>query len=161
MNAKVGLLALALLLVAGLAGAGQQEWATMDPPPPPEVVVYYLHNHIRCQTCRDMESMAAETVTNDFPAVTDSGLLVMRTIDVQDPGQEHFATEFDVTGPSLVVAEVDSVGQTTRWRKLDRIWELAEAPTEYRAYVRAAINDALAGWPAADQTDSLTAKGTP
>ncbi len=116
------------------------------------MAVYYLHNHIRCQTCRDMESMTVETVDLDFQPEVDSGVLAMYTIDVDDPGQEHFVTEFDVTGPTLVVAELDDEAQLVLWRSLERIWELSEAPVAYRDYVRQAIQAALAG-----QFDAMTA----
>ena len=149
---------LIMLVLATSAFAGEQEWVQSEPAPTPEVIVYYLHSHIRCQACRDMESMAAETVDVDFMNEENSGLLALRTIDIQDPGQEHYADEFNVTGPTLVVAEVDSTGQTEHWRNLDRIWELSENPVAYRSYVRQAISVALTG---AASPDTLAAKDTP
>lgn len=154
MRRRVFLIGLGLAALVSGALAGEEEWTRREPAPTPEVMVYYFHRHIRCMTCRDMESMAAETVDLDFAAEVASGLLAWQTIDVEDEGQEHFATEFAITGPTLILAELDDAGRTVNWRNLERTWELAEDPIRYNAYVREGIRSFLAG-------EGTGAKGSP
>ncbi len=128
----------ALMILVGpvSAAAPASGFPGASPEPPPDFIVYYFHNHLRCQTCLSMESMAAETVDYDFLDAVEQGLLAMRTVDVQDEGNEHFVAEFGLDGPTLILVEQDPGGRVLRWEDLDRIWELADKPVAFRAYVR-------------------------
>ncbi len=120
--------------VAPIAPLGQQKEKTV-----PRYVIYYFHNHIRCEDCLSMESMAVETVNYDFMPQVDKGLLVMRTVDVQDSGNEHFVSQFKLDGPTLILVEQNTKGKLIRWKNLDQIWELVRTPQAYEDYVRREI----------------------
>ena len=101
---------------------------------PPGILVYYFHNTVRCRTCLAMESMAEEAIRGEFADDLDSGVLVWRTINLQNPECEHFASQYDLDGPSLVMVEWAD-GKEVRWKNLERIWEFADSPVQYRQYV--------------------------
>jgi len=137
----IALLVLAALVSSALAGPSRTpgEWSASIPTDELRVRVYYFHNHVRCQTCLSMESMAAEIVAYDFLPEVDSGLVRMDTVDVQDEGQRHFIEEFDIKGPTLILVRYDAEGKMVRWHNLDRIWDLSEDPPAYMNYVRNGI----------------------
>jgi len=137
----IALLALATLVSSAFAGPSKTpvEWSTSGPTDELRVRVYYFHNHVRCQTCLSMESMAAEIVAYDFLPEVDGGLVRMDTVDVQDEGQGHFIEEFDIKGPTLILVRYDAKGKMVRWRNLDRIWDLSDDPPAYMNYVRDGI----------------------
>jgi len=138
---KIGaVVMLSAIMVAGFALAGPEgltrDLDLLPAAPPPDFVVYYFHNHIRCEACRSMETMAAETVDYDFIDAVTAGRLVMREVDVQDEGNEHFVAEFELDGPTLILTQQDTTGRVLTWKNLDRIWELVDQPVAYRKYVR-------------------------
>lgn len=117
--------------------------ATLQSSGQPPITVYYFHNHFRCQTCRNMEIMTAETVDTEFIPELEAGTLQMMVVDVEDEGQEHFTADFKFDGPALVLAAKDDNGQVTRWKNLKRIWDLCEKPAAFQQYVSQGIHEFL------------------
>jgi hypothetical protein len=56
-------------------------------------------------------------------------------VNVDEPENEHFIEDYGLYTRSLVLSEVVD-GEETRWRNLDRIWELVGDPPAYDTYVR-------------------------
>lgn len=99
-----------------------------------KVVVYYFHGNVRCRTCRTIESLAHETVNVQFQQALTANQLEWRTINVEEPTNEHFVKDYDLATRSVVVAEFVN-GQQARWTNLKRVWELVKQPDEFRVYI--------------------------
>ncbi len=124
-------LAAAVAQVAGLRGPT----AAVAPAPPPaageRVLAYYFHTATRCPTCRAIERQAHEAVAGDAAA----GSVDWRVVNYEEPAQQHFATTFQLTCPSVVLVHTRD-GAVVRWKNLERVWELCDEPAEFVAYVR-------------------------
>lgn len=99
-----------------------------------KVVVYYFHGNVRCRTCRAIESLAHETVQMDFQQELTANDLEWRSINIEEPGNEHFVEDYDLVTRSVIVAEFVH-GQQVRWTNLKRVWELVKQPDEFRVYI--------------------------
>ncbi len=99
------------------------------------LVVYYFHGNVRCDTCRKIETLANESLKTHFSDALKNGRLEWRVINTEEPSNEHFVDEFDLTSSSVVVAHMDH-GGLRNWKNLDQIWELvAEGKDVFESYI--------------------------
>jgi hypothetical protein len=114
---------------------------TLSPPPPAsvsmphKVVAYYFHRTVRCDTCRAIEAQAHAVVEAGFADFLQAGLLEWHAINIEETGNGHFATDYDLTTPALVLVEMVN-GRPARWTKLDHVWELVHIPPAFTHYVQ-------------------------
>ena len=104
--------------------------------PEARVIAYYFHGTMRCPTCRAIENTARESLERELADAFESGPIEWRTVDFEEPGNEHFAKEFELTGASLVLVKQDG-GRVERWGNLERVWDLIGDDAEFSAYVTA------------------------
>jgi len=111
-----------------------------------KVRAYYFHGNVRCMTCRTIEAYAKEAVESGFADAVMRGRLEWRVINVDDPGNEHFIQDFQLSTASLVL-ELTEDGKCREWKNLQRVWELVRGDKEdllkyiqdeTRAYLEAA-----------------------
>ena len=101
-----------------------------------KVVAYYFHGNVRCATCRTIESYAKEAVDARFPDALRSGALEWRVINVDDPANEHYVEEFQLTTRSIVLESVVG-GKRQDWKNLQRVWDLVRDDKEaFLGYVQ-------------------------
>lgn len=108
------------------------------------VVATYFHNTTRCTTCRTIEERALETIETVFAAELASGRLVWRVLNVELRENEHYAYEYDLTSPSLVLTEVDG-GREVRFKVLDAVWRLVHAKVQFASYIETEVRAYLEG----------------
>lgn len=99
------------------------------------VVAYYFHGTSRCVTCLRIEEYAREAIEVGFPEEIQSGALEWYAIDVEQPQNEHYITDYELTTRSLVLVDMDG-GEQTRWKNLGRVWELVADKEAFVNYVR-------------------------
>jgi len=126
-------LALAVLSMARFGGA--DDGATPSATPHDGVVAYYLHTTFRCSTCRKLEALSGEAISSGFPRELQSGRLVFRVVNVEDPGYEHFVKDFQLVTKSLVLVEYKD-GRVVRWKNLPKIWQLVRDRDAFISYVQ-------------------------
>lgn len=102
---------------------------------PDGLVAYYFHGTKRCNTCRAIQANAIEAINGGFPEALLQGTLRFEEVDLDTPENGHFATDFDVTGSSLVLAEYRD-GKPARFKNLQKVWELYANKDAFAAYVR-------------------------
>ena len=118
----LGLLALVVIPAGAALGA------TAGVPKNPgnaRFVVYYFHGKFRCPTCLKIEQLSAQTVRESFEDQMGRGLLEWKAVDVDQPENKHYSTEFDLSSPTLTVARMEG-GRVQSYKKLDRVWQLVE-----------------------------------
>jgi len=110
------------------------------------VIAYYFHSNTRCPTCRKIESYAHEAIETGFGAELESGNLKWKVVNYETAGNEHFAKDYEVIAPSVVLVEIRG-GQQKQWKNLDRVWELVMTGSkeEFIQYVQAETRALLQG----------------
>lgn len=103
--------------------------------PAHKVVAYYFHNTQRCQTCLKIERLAEETLRNEFAGALAQGELEWRVLNMEEPPNEHFATDYELVTSSLVIVDLHN-GEQHAWTNMERVWELVhDEEAAFREYV--------------------------
>ena len=118
-------------------GAVAQGTAT-DRPVPHRLVAYYFHGQKRCNTCRTIQALSQEAVEAGFPEALMAGLLEFRDVNTDEPGNDHFVTDYDLTGSSLVLVDQKD-GRAVRHKTLSKTWDLFADRPAFLAYVQSEI----------------------
>ncbi len=136
--------------VAAVAGTAQAE-ATQTPSadlsptlPSRRVIATYFHNTTRCVTCRAIEKSARETIESTFPEELASGQLVWRALNMELKENEHYAIDYALTSPSLVLAEMDG-DREVRFKVLNETWTLIHSGLRFVAYIEDEVRAFLEG----------------
>ncbi len=109
-----------------------------------KLVVYYFHTTKRCNTCRAIERQAKEAIETGFSEALMAGRLEWREVNLDEPGNERFVTDFQVTGSSLVLADTVG-GKVSRFKVLQKVWNLVANPAEFATYVQGETTSWLEG----------------
>ena len=106
------------------------------------LIVYYFHSNTRCPTCQAIESQAHETVQADFAAQLESGEIVWKTLNYEEPAASELATKFEIQMPVVVLARMKE-GQIEDWNRLDQVWGLVGDKPAFAEYIRNEISEML------------------
>lgn len=110
------------------------------------VIGFYFHTNTRCTTCRRMESYFNEAVMTSFADDLDSGRVDIMTVNVEEPGNEHYAKEYELVAANVVLAEFRE-GKRVRWKSLDEVWNLTDQKPAYLAYIKHELEQFLGETP--------------
>lgn len=106
------------------------------------VAVYYFHGTVRCPTCLTIEHYADSTMKAAFVDELQDGRVIWTSIDIDEEPNKHFVADYDLYSQTLIV--VDSTkGQPSRWKNLDKIWDLVGDQGEFSTYVRDEVDSYL------------------
>ena len=86
-----------------------------------KVIVCYFYGKDRCPVCASIESYAKEALETGFAAELQSGRLEWRSVNYEQPGNEHFAADYKLVAPGLVLVAVED-GETADWKSLPEVW---------------------------------------
>ena len=100
-----------------------------------KVIAYYFHGNFRCATCRKFEAYTQETIAGDFVNALKDGELDWRVVNIDEPENEHFIQDYQLTTRSVVLVEMIN-GKQKRWKNLNRIWNLVRNKTEFQQYIQ-------------------------
>lgn len=106
------------------------------------VIAYYFHGNFRCATCTRLEAYAKEAVETGFPEAMADDVLVWKPINVEEPANEHFVKDYQLTTRSVVLSHCID-GAEIGYVNLDRIWQLAGNKDAYLAYIQEAVRTML------------------
>lgn len=98
------------------------------------VLVTYFSSDVRCSTCVRIERLTGETVARNFREELASGRMVFRTVNLDDPGNEHFIRDYSLISKTVIVSGMAS-GQEVRWENLQQVWTKQTNPQAFEAYV--------------------------
>jgi hypothetical protein len=120
-------------------GKKEDAGATADNiPPEPNVrnriIAYYFHGNVRCDTCEKIEAYTRETLFTNFEEAVKDGQLEWRVVNTDEPENEHFVEEFQLTTRSVVLVHMDGLEQK-KWKNLDRIWDLVGKKDSFQQYI--------------------------
>jgi hypothetical protein len=109
-----------------------------------KVYAYYFHGTVRCPTCQKLEQYSKEAIGGSFRDALDSGKLEFQSVNVEDGGNEHFVSEYQLYTKALVLSFVED-GREVRSKNLTKIWEFVGDKQRFYEYVRQEVSDFLKG----------------
>jgi hypothetical protein len=142
----------ALLLLLVVASLGTWAWRTWRPTraapaAAPSVLrdgvtVINFHGKLRCPTCLHIGSLSQAVVAEDFALEESQGRVAWTSIDFEEPENAHFRDDYDLSSSNVVVVR-RAGGRDLGWSRLDEVWSLHGDEPAFRAYVQAAVGEAL------------------
>jgi hypothetical protein len=121
--------------VASGSTTGAPAAVAEDPSVPRKLVAYYFHGNKRCNTCRAIQAQSKEALDTGFPEALMAGLLEWREVNLDDPGNDHFTTDYDLTGSGLVLVDLRN-GRLARFKNLLKVWDLWADKPAFLDYVQ-------------------------
>jgi hypothetical protein len=112
--------------------------------PSHKVIAYYFHGTFRCPTCRIIEAYTQEAVEGGFAPALKDGRLEWQVLNVEDPGNEHFAKDYQLFTKSVVIADFRD-GKQVRWKNLKNVWQLTGNKDGFLQYIRDEVSSYLEG----------------
>ncbi|MDD4909092.1 MAG: nitrophenyl compound nitroreductase subunit ArsF family protein [Candidatus Omnitrophica bacterium] len=106
--------------------------------PAGRVIAYYFHGDFRCPTCHKLEQYSKEAIEDNFKDALSSGELEFKVINVENQGNEHYASEYKLYTKSLILSLVKD-GKEIKWKNLDKIWEYAGNKQRFIDYVKSGV----------------------
>lgn len=107
-----------------------------------QIIAYYFHGNARCSTCHKMEQYTKQAIEENFKDELASGLLVVKTVNVEEKGNEHFTKDYQLYTKSLIISRVEN-GKEIQYKNLTKIWEYVVDKKKFFNYVTTEINDYL------------------
>lgn len=129
-------------------GATDSAAATVDitqsevaqPPSGPEHVVRvtYYTTDVRCDSCRQIEALTRQTVTERFADEVAAGLVVFSLCNIDQAENAHFATDYALSFKTVVISD-EWNGEERSWVKMDQVWQLLGDQSAFMDYLSEAI----------------------
>jgi hypothetical protein len=109
-----------------------------------QVVVSYAHATIRCVSCNTIERLVQETLDEQFAEAVTQKRIVLQEVNFQQ--DTAFAKQYQIVANCVVLRQIKQ-GQETQHQRLDKVWELYEDPSAFKAYLGDAIRSYFEGLP--------------
>ena len=130
--------ALVLFAFAGIVwpimrdrNAAQSTAAQPAPPSTKNVTtLYYFHGTQRCVTCNKIEAQTRAVAETKFAAALADGTLRFKSVNVDEPANEHFVSDFQLTSGTVVVR------RGTDYKRLDDVWKLVHDEAAFTRYIQ-------------------------
>jgi hypothetical protein len=116
-------------------GTTKTEGVTEAAKPESTVVAYYFHGNTRCVTCRTIESYAKDAIESGFPKALKKGQLEFKVVNVEEPQNEHFVQDYQLSASSVVLARFER-GEQRDWKNLQLVWDLVRDHDAFVIYVQ-------------------------
>ena len=107
----------------------------MSGPDDHRVIVYYFHGEFRCGTCKRIEQLTKEAVTESFVNEIRTGLVELKVINVDEKENSHFSKDYKLFTKSVVVSDIVN-GKEQQWKNLQKVWELVRSEEAFKEYIR-------------------------
>jgi hypothetical protein len=98
------------------------------------VIVYYFHGTSRCYTCKRIEKLTKQAITESFANEIKTGLLKMEVINVDEKENAHFIKDYQLFTRSIVVSDIVK-GKEKQWKNLQKVWELVRDDEAFKTYI--------------------------
>lgn len=106
------------------------------------IVVTYFYTTARCPTCHKIEKLSSQAVNSNFENELKTGKVVWRVINVDEPENKHYNTDYQLYTKSLIISEMKD-GKEVRWKNLKKVWTFVRDEGKFNTYVKDEIKDWL------------------
>jgi hypothetical protein len=120
------------------------------------VKVCYFHTNTRCTTCRNIEAYAKEAVETGFADELKNGKIQWQVINYESPGNEHYATDYQIAAPNVVLVKFKN-GKQDSWKGLPEVWEHVGDKAAFVDFVQKNLRGFIDGSNTAGLSDSQPA----
>jgi len=103
-----------------------------------KIIVYYFHGKVRCYTCKRIEQLTKDAVSDFFADEIKKGLIALQVIDVDKDENSHFTKDYQLFTRSVVVSDMVN-GKEKRWKNLQKVWELVRDEKAFKEYIKSEI----------------------
>lgn len=103
--------------------------------PATKLIVYFFAEGKDCTTCQSIPLYTKIALDSLFPDELKTGKIVWRTVNVDDPRNAHFVTDYNLYTKSIVLVRVEN-GKQMRWKNLQSIWDLVYDKDAFVDYIR-------------------------
>lgn len=111
-------------------------------PPEARLVVYYFSEGKECTTCEHIPEYTRAALEGHFKVELDAGAVVFRSVDVDEPANEHYIHDYGIYTKSVVIAKLDK-GKQVRWKNLPEVWDRVYDKAGFVEYLCAEIRAML------------------
>ncbi len=125
------------------AGTPAPTVETATAAPGVKLIAYYMHGKVRCPSCMDIETFAREAVESGFPDELRTGVLEWRIVNYEEPGNEHYAHDYKLAAPCVVLVSLRD-GKQASWKSLPEVWEKFSDKPEFIKFVQQNVRELLA-----------------
>lgn len=108
----------------------------------PKLIAYYFHGKVRCVTCNAIEATAKEAIESAFADELRNGRIEWRVVNYEEPGNEHYATDYRLAAPCVVLASMRD-GRQESWTSLPEVWELVGDRPTFTQFVQERVAEQL------------------
>lgn len=106
---------------------------------PDHIVAYYFHGNFRCASCKKIEAYSKESINSNFSNELKKGILLLKVINIEEPGNRHFIRDYNLYTKSLVVVSYAGDKQI-KYKNLERVWDYLGSKAEFENYVRTELS---------------------
>ena len=99
-----------------------------------KVVAYYFRGRARCHACIQLEKNSREAIEAYFKDAIDAGKLEFKVVNIDERGNEHFVTRYQLYTRSLVLSLMKG-GEEVQSKNLTKIWQYARNKQQFNEYV--------------------------
>jgi small redox-active disulfide protein 2 len=107
------------------------------------VVAMYFMTSARCTSCLKIESFTREAIESGFSQELKDGVIILKTINVESPENQHFVSNYQLYSKTVVIAGVEK-GLQQRWKNLERVWDMLDDKQAFMSYVQTEMKQMLA-----------------
>ncbi len=107
------------------------------------VIAYYFHKTVRCDACLVIEAQARSLIERQFSAEVGARRLVFAPVNYELPQNAHYATDYKLPCPSLVLVR-EQDGKQQGWQLLGDTWNLVSDAGKFNQYVETEVGKFLA-----------------
>jgi hypothetical protein len=112
--------------------------------PSHQVIACYFHRTVRCPTCKKISAYIEESVNTEFASQVKDGSVKMMMIDFQDAKNQKYTQAYKISGPTLVIMDVQD-GKVTSWKPAPKVWSLVANKPDFFKYVQGEVKAYLDG----------------
>lgn len=120
------------------AGAAQDSESS----PAKYLIVYYFHGNFRCTSCLRIEQYTKEVTEQYFQEELQSGRVIFKAINVEEPGNEHFIKDYQLYTRSVVLSIIEK-DKEAQYKNLTKVWNYLRNKQKFYDYVKDEINKYL------------------
>ncbi len=109
---------------------------------PDRVNVYYFHTTFRCPSCTAIENNTKDSVEDHFKKELESGTVVFKEVNVDLEENKHYIKGFELVTKQVIVEQIKN-GKQTKWKNLDKVWELFRDGQQFSVYIKDEVEEYL------------------
>ena len=107
---------------------------------PIKLQVYYFHGDFRCESCITIENYTKEVIKNFYTMEIKRGLIDFNIINIDQPENEHFQTEYALVSQSVILSLRNKKEKELDWKNLEAVWQYYINKDKFFEYLKSNID---------------------